>query len=65
VHLAAWRARAEVIGATHADAVGEYPMAVGRRLAVDPVWAEPGDAGADARMPALDKLTEGLEAMLE
>lgn len=67
VHLAAWRARSEVIGATHADAVGEYPVAVGRRLAVDPVWAEPGDAGAgaDERMPALDKLTEGLEAMLE
>ena len=67
VHLAAWRARAEVLGTAGALEAGEYPVAVGRRLALDSAWAEPGEAGTDddARMPALDKLTEGLEAMLE
>jgi HD-like signal output (HDOD) protein len=67
VHLAAWRARVEVLAGADAGEAGEYPVAVGRRLALDPAWAEPaaqGTAGVEP-MPPLERLTEGLEAMLE
>ena len=58
VHLGAWRARAELQGASPEDRAAVFPDAVARRLGLS---LEAIDAG----MPALAELTEGLQAMLE
>ena len=57
VHLAAWRARAEVLEMSSDEMAASYPQAVAQRLGIDDDWVE--------RMPALPELTAGLAEMLE
>lgn len=57
VHLAAWRARTDVLQMTADDIAATYPSAVAQRLGIGDDWL--------ARMPALPELTAGLAEMLE
>ena len=57
VHLAAWRARSEVLEMSADEIAAGYPLAVAQRLEIEGDWAE--------RMPALPELTAGLAEMLE
>ena len=68
VHLGAWRARTEVLEMTEQEVLATYPSAVGKRLGKDPSWvstiaAQTPGLVADV-MPPLNKLTEGLDALL-
>jgi len=69
VHLAAWRARVEVLGATGEELPASYPSAVAASLAVDKAWvrdlAAMGEMpdGGDA-MPAIAELTAGFDEMI-
>lgn len=70
VHLAAWRARAEVLDWSEAEQVASYPVEVGQRLDLPPNWTPALAAHAQQDdpqpvMPALVELTEGLEALFE
>lgn len=69
VHLAAWRARAEVLEMSDAEIIDSYPSVVAKRLSVDAGWV-PALVGhaqdrAGQAMPPLKELTAGLDAMLE
>jgi len=66
VQLGAWRARAEVLKLDVQAQLDSYPKALGARLGIKPDWA-PSQAGKPSGaepMPAMEELTEGLEAML-
>lgn len=70
VHLAAWRARAEVFGDTPEKLAASYPEAVAASLGIDKSWmpallteGEPVDRGRRA-MPDVAELTAGLDKML-
>jgi len=71
VHIAAWRARIEVLGLDADQAAACCPTAVGRAIGLPIVWlAELGTPGSDhpavmPPMPQLAELTNGLEVMLE
>lgn len=70
VHLAAWRARAEVLGWSEAEQVANYPAEVAQRLRLQPNWTPALAAQArhdkpQAVMPPLGELTEGLEVLFE
>lgn len=69
VHMGAWRARAEVLGLSHAAQAASYPMEVARRLHLDSGWtgalANQLPHDESTLMPPLPELTEGLEAMFE
>ena len=70
VHLAAWRARAEVFGDTQEKLIAGYPLAVAASLDIDKSWmpvlltdSEPDDRPPRA-MPDVGELTAGLDEML-
>ena len=70
VHLAAWRARAEVFGDTQETLIAGYPVAVAASLDIDKSWmpvlltdSEPDDRPPRA-MPEVGELTAGLDEML-
>ena len=72
VHLAAWRARVEVLELDQEAIISSYPGAVAKRLNQTPDWVPSlnpagSDAGklADAAMPPFAELAAGLDAMLE
>ncbi|MCW2310504.1 HDOD domain-containing protein [Rhodoferax antarcticus] len=70
VHLAAWRARAEVLGWSDAEQVASYPGEVGQRLHLQPTWTPALAALAQLDspqpvLPPLGELTAGLEAMFD
>ena len=69
VHLGAWRAGTEVLEMTKQQLVASYPVAVGKKLGVEPTWVaaladHAGDMAPTHLMPPLSELTQGLEAML-
>lgn len=68
VHMGAWRARGEVLALSEEQLCASYPDEVGKRLGLDPQWAQAPSLGSpdspNTLMPPLDELTEGLEAML-
>jgi HD-like signal output (HDOD) protein len=70
VHLAAWRARAEVFRWDETQVAARLPQAVGKALGRPMDWlaasVTPGTATNDAwpLIPRLPELTEGLDAML-
>jgi len=70
VHLAAWRAQAELFHWNTDELTAHLPEAVCRNLQRPPAWltasATPGATHADAwpLIPPLAQLTEGLDAML-
>ena len=69
VHLAAWRARAEVLEMGDEEMRDSYPAAVAKRLNRSPDWTpllvDNAPQRAAAAMPAFQELTAGLDAMLE
>jgi hypothetical protein len=69
-HLAAWRARQEVLPLGAAQARASYPHALGQRLGLSSAWAlpqedAPGTQTQQRPMPALHELSHGLDAMLD
>jgi putative nucleotidyltransferase with HDIG domain len=70
VHLAAWRARAEVFGDTTEELLASYPEAVANSLGIDKAWmpALVANGGSVNRpndaMPDVAELTAGLDEML-
>ena len=69
VHLAAWRARAEVFGDTPEKLVASYPAAVAASLGIDKTWipallseSESVEQASHA-MPDIADLTAGLDEM--
>lgn len=68
VHLAAWRARTEVLAMSDEQVAASYPAEVARRLGITPDWvpalAEPAYGRTTPAMPPLKVLAEGLDEML-
>jgi len=69
VHLAAWRARAEVLEMSDEEMIDSYPTAVAKRLGRSPHWTpllvDNAAEHAAATMPPFQELAAGLDAMLE
>lgn len=65
IHLAAWRARADVLGWTPVQRLDAYPTEVADRLGVDAAWFAPATAETDdpQSLPPLPELTDGMESM--
>jgi HD-like signal output (HDOD) protein len=70
IHIAAWRARVEVLPLDATQALATCPRAVGQAIGLAITWLpEPGTAGIDASMavtpmPPLAELSKGLQGML-
>ncbi|ALU89889.1 hypothetical protein Hrubri_2713 [Herbaspirillum rubrisubalbicans M1] len=69
VHLGAWAARVEVLQLDDAAAQASYPLALAKKLGVDPAWrpllVKHAADKAERAMPAFGELSAGLDAMLE
>ena len=69
VHLGAWVARVTVLSLDDETALATYPVAVGKKLGVDPAWmpvlVKHDPDKAERAMPSLTELAAGLDAMLE
>jgi len=69
VHLGAWAARVTVLSLDDEAALATYPVAVGKKLGVDPAWmpvlVKRDPDKAERAMPSLTELAAGLDAMLE
>jgi HD-like signal output (HDOD) protein len=75
IHLAAWRARIEVLEFEEEAIIASYPAAVAKRLNLSPDWVPLLNTSAtnsifsskvaDAAMPPFAELAAGLDAMLE
>lgn len=69
VHLAAWRARVEVLELNEEAIIASYPATVAKRLSLASDWVpalNPAASGtAEAAMPPFAELAAGLDTMLE
>lgn len=65
VHLAAWRARADVLGWSDAQRLEAYPVQVADQLGVQAAWFAPAAPETDdpQSLPPLPELTDGMESM--